>query len=260
MRLDDIAFGVFGLHDGYANAPAVLAAMRAAASRAAAESISDEVVAIHASSGMVTGVGLSKGGSIDAPVVVNAAGPYAARVARLAHLDLPIEPQRQHLFRAALPHRWATPFPMIVDPGGVHWRHDDLDAPDSVADGIVIAKTKLDEPTGENFACDESRWHNDFFPALAARVPAFKDLRLVSGWSGLYEMTADHNPVFGEHPGLKGFYVAAGFSGHGLMMSPATGKVMSEIIRTGHSQTVDVSRFSIDRFARGELAWDEAMI
>jgi glycine/D-amino acid oxidase-like deaminating enzyme len=260
LRLDDIAFGLFGRHDGYANNRRVLAAMRAAAQRAGAEYLSNEVVAFHTEKGAITGAWLVSGDSIDAPIVVDAAGPYAARVARLAGLDLAIEPQRQHLFRAALPHPWPTPFPMTIDPGGVHWRHDDLDGPENLPDGIVVAKTKLDEPAGENFACDASRWWDDFLPALVARVPAFKDLRLVEGWSGLYEMTPDHNPVFGEHPDLRGFYVAAGFSGHGLMMSPATGKVMSEIIRTGRSETVDVSRFSIDRFSRGELAWDEAMI
>lgn len=260
VRLDDIVFGVIGPKDGYANVRRVFAAMRALGERLGVERIADEVIAVHASGGRVTGVRLAGGGSIDAPVVVDAAGPYAARVARLAGLDLPIEPQRQHLFRAALPRRWPAPFPMVIDPDGVHWRHDDLDGPESVADGIVVAKTKLDEPMGENFAYDESRWWTDFLPALVNRVPAFEDLRLVNGWTGLYEMTPDHNPVFGEHPRLGGFYVASGFSGHGLMMSPATGKVMSEIIRTGAAQTVDVSRFAIDRFERGELAWDEAMI
>jgi glycine/D-amino acid oxidase-like deaminating enzyme len=260
MRLDDIIFGVFGPKDGYANVRRVFAAMRALAQREGIERIVDEVVAVHTAGGKVAGAWLSSGESIDAPVVVNAAGPYAARVAKLVWLDLPIEPQRQHLFRAALPRPWPAPFPMTIDPGGVHWRHDDVEGPESVPDGIVVAKTKLDEPTGEHFEVDESRWSGDFLPALTARVPAFKDLRLVDGWSGLYEMTPDHNPVFGVHPDMPGFYVAGGFSGHGLMMSPATGKVMSEIIRTGRSRTIDVSRFAIDRFARGELAWDEAMI
>lgn len=260
VRLDDIVFGVFGPKDGYANARRVLAAMRRAAERAGVRYIADEVVAFHSSKRAITGAWLASGESVDAPVVVDAAGPYAGRVARLAGLTLPIEPQRQHLFRAALPHRWPTMFPMTIDPDGVHWRQDDLDGPDCVADGIVVAKTKLDDPPGENFACDQSRWSDDFLPALTARVPAFKDLRLVNGWCGLYEMTPDHNPVFGEHPDLRGFFVAGGFSGHGMMMSPAAGKVMSEIIRTGRSQTIDVSRFSLDRFVRGELAWDEAMI
>jgi glycine/D-amino acid oxidase-like deaminating enzyme len=260
LRLDDIVFGVFGEKDGYANVRRVLAAMRAAAVQAGAEFITDEIVAVETARGAITGVSLARGGTVATPALVNAAGPYAARIGALAGVDLAIQPQRQHLFRAALPEPWPVPFPMTIDPDGVHWRHDDLEGPESVRDGIVIAKTKLDEPSGENFAYDESRWTDDFLPALAARVPAFDRLRLVNGWCGLYEMTPDHNPLFGEHPDLRGFYVAAGFSGHGLMMSPATGKVTAEIILSGRSRTVDVSRFAIDRFARGELAWDEAMI
>ena len=148
---------------------------------------------------------------------------------------------------------------MTIDPGGVHWRHDDpVEA--GQPDRIILAKTKLDEPDGENFVCDESRWVADFYPDLVRRVPAFKDVRLAEGWAGLYEMTPDHNPMIGEHPQLRGFFMANGFSGHGLMMAPATGKVLSELIRCGRASTVDISVLAIDRFERGELFWDEAMI
>jgi FAD-dependent oxidoreductase domain-containing protein 1 len=260
VRVDDIAFGVLGPIDGYANARRVLAAMRQAALHSKVEFLTAEVSAIRSTAGSVTGVTLTSGDLVDTGVIVNAAGAYAGRVGRLAGLTLEIEPQRQHLFRARLPHAWSKPFPMVIDPGGVHWRHDDLEGPESLPDGIVCAKTKLDEPPGENFSYDQSRWTNDFLPDLVRRVPAFSGLRLANGWPGLYEMTPDHNPLLGAHPELTGFFVAAGFSGHGLMMCPATGKVMSEIIRTGRSETVDVSRFAVDRFARGAMAWDEAMI
>src|SRR5882672_9432536 len=72
--------------------------------------------------------------------------------------------------------------------------------------------------------------------------------------------TPDHNPLLGEHPDRPGLFVAAGFSGHGLMMSPATGKVMSELIRTGRPETVDVTPLAIDRFARNAPFYDAAMI
>jgi sarcosine oxidase, subunit beta len=73
-------------------------------------------------------------------------------------------------------------------------------------------------------------------------------------------MTPDHNPVLGEHPARSGFVFAAGFSGHGLMMSPATGMIVSEMIRLGRSETFDVSLFAPDRFARGALVHDAATI
>jgi glycine/D-amino acid oxidase-like deaminating enzyme len=148
---------------------------------------------------------------------------------------------------------------MVVDPTGVHWRHDDPDH-HSELDRIVVARTKTDEPAGENFECDPGRWERDFLPTLVRRMPRFRALRLIEGWAGLYEMTPDHNPLLGEHEAVRGLFVAAGFSGHGLMMSPATGKVMSELIRLGRAETVDVSPLSPDRFAHGAPFYDGALI
>jgi FAD-dependent oxidoreductase domain-containing protein 1 len=255
----DLVFGLIGTDDGYANPKEVLQGFRAGARTAGVEYVVDEVRAIRRQGDRVRGVVLASGAEIDSPVVVNAGGPYANQVAALAGLQQPVQPVRQHLFRCDLPKLWPYRWPMTVDPGGIHWRHDDPVEPGQ-PDRIILAKTKLDEPAGENFACDESRWLADFYPDLVRRVPAFRDVRGVYGWSGLYEMTPDHNPMIGEHPELRGFFMANGFSGHGLMMAPATGKVLSELIRTGRAETVDVSDLSIDRFARGELFWDEAMI
>jgi len=259
LFVDDLVFGLIGPDDGYANPKEVLRGFRAGARAAGVEYLNDEVTAVRHERGRVTGVTLSSGERLDAPAVVNAAGPFAADVARLAGVEQPVQPVRQHLFRCDLPHPWPYRWPMTIDPGGVHWRHDDPVEPGQ-ADRIILAKTKLDEPSGENFACDESRWLADFYPDLVRRVPAFTDVRLVEGWAGLYEMTPDHNPMIGEHPRLAGFIMANGFSGHGLMMAPATGKVVSELIRCGRSETIDISELSIERFDRGELFWDEAMI
>ena len=146
---------------------------------------------------------------------------------------------RQMLFRASLPRYWSHRFPMVIDPGGVHWRHDDPIEPGE-ADRIIVAFTKWDEPIGENFSADDTRWEREFLPALLKRLPAMAPLTDVEGWAGLYEMTPDHNPVLGEHPALRGFVFANGFSGHGLMMSPATGKIVSEIVT--HRREHDVRR------------------
>ena len=86
-----------------------------------------------------------------------------------------------------------------------------------------IAKTKIDEEPGIRFDADTNRFYDEFLPDLVRRVPEFAGLGLVSGWGGLYEMTPDHNGILGGHPTIEGLYFACGFSGHGLMMSPATG-------------------------------------
>ncbi len=257
--LDDILFGVLGNEDGYANPREVLAGFRAGAEMAGAEFIHDEVTAIDHQQGQVTGVRLSSGTRVAAPVVVNAAGPWAGRVAELAGLKVPVEPMRQMLFRCTLPRRWPYRFPMLIDPGGVHWRHDDASEPGG-ADKIILAFTNWSEQPGENFAADQGRWTRDFYPALVNRVPALRDVSAVEGWAGLYEMTPDHNPVLGSHPDLSGLIFANGFSGHGLMMSPATGKIVSEIVRLGSSETFDIGIFAPDRFDRGALVHDAATI
>jgi glycine/D-amino acid oxidase-like deaminating enzyme len=259
LYLDDILFGVLGPQDGYAAPREVLRGFRTSAAHHGVEYVHDEVVGVRVSNQAVRGVELASGTTIDSPLVVNAAGPWSGLVASMAGLTVPVTRQRQMLFRASLPHHWPYRFPMVIDPGGVHWRHDDPTSPGD-PDRIIVAFTRWDEPTGENFAPAMERWEAQFLPALVRRLPQFNELGDVEGWAGLYEMTPDHNPVLGMHPALHGLIFASGFSGHGLMMSPATGKIVSEIVRTGQSRTFDISIFAPDRFERGALVHDAATI
>ena len=258
LMLDDILFGVFGPRDGYADPKGVLAGFRAGAERAGAEFVTGELTKVERTDGRVAAVRIGAT-RIETGIVVNAAGAFAAHVARTAGVELPVHAVRQQLFRCELPAPWPYRFPMVIDPSGVHWRHDDARASGGV-DRIVVAHTNVDEPEGENFTCDSSRWNRDYKPSLARRMPAFKALEPVEGWAGLYEMTPDHNAIIGEHPAVGGFFLANGFSGHGLMMAPATGKAVSDLIRTGASRTIDVSAFRIARFAHGTLLHDDALL
>ena len=259
VRLDDIRFGVFGRDDGYGEPREVLAGFRAAAAAAGAEYVTAEVVGLIRRSGRIAAVVLDSGEHVLGDAVVNAAGPFAARLGAMADIDLPIQPVRQQLFRCALPVRWPYRFPVVIDPTGVHWRHDDP-VTELEPDRLVVAYTRTNEPPGENFDCDLARWESDFRPPLVRRVPGLEPLELIEGWAGLYAMTPDHNPLLGEHPGASGLFLANGFSGHGLMIAPAVGKVLSELIRTGRADTVDVRCFDAGRFDRDELVHDEAMI
>ena len=259
LFLDDVVFGVLGPEDGYAAPREVLFAFRNAAAASSVEYVQDTVVGVTVANGAVNGVTLASGQHVSAATVVNAAGSWAGQVATLAGLSVPVTPMRQMLFRATLPIYWPYRFPMVIDPGGVHWRHDDPTA-DGQPDRIIVAFTKWDEAVGENFSPAMERWNAEFLPALVRRAPGFSGLSDVEGWAGLYEMTPDHNPVIGEHPSVRGFIFASGFSGHGLMMSPATGKIVSEIVRVGRSETFDVSIFAPDRFERGALVHDAATI
>ncbi|MGH9385380.1 MAG: NAD(P)/FAD-dependent oxidoreductase [Vicinamibacterales bacterium] len=257
--LDDIVFGVLGPEDGYANPREVLGGFRRAAAASDVEYRTDEVVGITREGHRVAGVRLASGLLISTRLVVNAAGPWAGQLAAMADLTVPVAPMRQVLFRCALPYTWPYRFPMLIDPGGVHWRHEDPIQP-SDRDAITLAFTNWNERLGENFEPDEPRWSRDFYPAMVRRLPALEKVTDVTSWAGLYEMTPDHNPVFGFHPALDGLIFANGFSGHGLMMSPATGKIVSELVRLGRSETFDIRVFAPDRFERGALVHDAATI
>ena len=234
LHCDDLRGGLFGPKDGYVDPRATLRAFRGKAEQLGATYVSDEVRKLEPGS-----------------IYVIAAGAYSGAVAKALGIEVPITPVRQQLFRCELPRPWTYEFPVVIDPGGVHWRS-------SANNEIVIAKTNPDEPPGFRFGCDLESFHNDVLPALVNRLPEFRDLKLVFGWGGLYEMTPDHNGIIDRISDR--LYIAAGFSGHGLMMSAATGKLTSELIQTGHFQTLDASVLSLGRFARGELINDEAML
>jgi glycine/D-amino acid oxidase-like deaminating enzyme len=166
---------------------------------------------------------------------------------------------RQHLFRLELEAPLESRIPMVFDPDGTHWRLDD---PRTGADAecLIIGRSRADEPAGENFECDRSRLDSEMLPTFVRRHPGLAVRSVADAWAGLYEMTPDHNALLGEHPALPGFVVAAGFSGHGLMMAPATGRAIAELIADGQSKTFDISPLAVDRFERGQPFVDGALV
>jgi glycine/D-amino acid oxidase-like deaminating enzyme len=177
LMLDDIRFGLFGPEDGYANPREVLFGLRAAALAAGAEYVDDEVVEIDTRGGRVIGVTLADGGFVSAPIVVNAAGALAGRVARLAHLDVPVEPVRQLLFRCTLPRgprdfRWSSIRAACTG-------SDDALVPGD-PDRIILAFTKWDEDR-QNLTCDGVRWENEFYPARAPPATAVASRTCTAG-------------------------------------------------------------------------------
>jgi FAD-dependent oxidoreductase domain-containing protein 1 len=253
LRCDDVVGAVFGRKDGYLDPRKVLRFLKDNAEKAGADFIADEVKRIDISRGAIKSAHLSNSGRMETDRIVIASGAYSGALGEIAGVRLPVTPVRQQLFRCELPRPWTYEFPMTIDPGGVHWRSYGENE-------IKIAKTRPDEPPGIRFGGDIDRFHSEILPDLVRRVPEFEGLKLIFGWGGLYEMTPDQNGIIDQHPAISGLYFACGFSGHGLMTSPATGKVMSELIRTGRFETIDASPFSYARFERNELFFDEATI
>ena len=262
IAMHDVRFGLFGPEDGYLDPREVLSGFHAMARAAGVEFVHGSATAIDRSGRRVAGLCVQTAQGpreISTSVVVNAAGASAAAVGEAAGVPLPIEPVRQQLFRLSLEERFPSRLPMLFDPDGTHWRIDDART-SADEECLIIGRSNAHEPVGENFECDHSRLDTELLPTFLRRHPDMRVKSVVSGWAGLYEMTPDHNALVGEHPDLPGFVVAAGFSGHGLMMAPATGLAVAELIADGRATTFDVTPLAPDRFARGQLFVDGALV
>jgi sarcosine oxidase subunit beta len=193
-------------------------------------------------------------GSVSARKVVNCAGPWAAGVAKLSGIDLPVEPLRRMLVPSEPFDEFPHTAPMIVDmSNGFHFRPEGR--------GFLLAWNDPEEKPG--FKTDfDAAFVEKILTRAAARVPCFANLPVnpQRAWAGLYEMTPDHHPILGEAPSVPGFFLANGFSGHGVMHAPATGKILSDLILTGKTDLIDASLLNLTRFARGRLIHETAVL
>jgi len=201
----------------------------------------------------ILGVMTSRG-FVSTRIVVNAAGPWAAQVARLAGVDLPLQPLRRQLVPTepfdGLPQR----FPMVIDMStGFHFRRE--------GKGILLAWNDPDETPGFKTEFDHA-FVEKILTRAAARVPCLAEAEVNPrrAWAGLYEMTPDHHAIIGESPSVAGLYFVNGFSGHGVMHSPASGRITADLILHGHSDLIDASQLSISRFATGQLLEETAVL
>ena len=107
-----------------------------------------------------------------------------------------------------------------------------------------------------------TRPSSDILTRTADRVPIFENVEVnpKRAWAGLYEMTPDHHPILGESPDVPGFFFANGFSGHGVMHSPATGKILSDLILTGKTDLIEASLLNFSRFAEGRMIHETAVL
>jgi sarcosine oxidase, subunit beta len=186
--------------------------------------------------------------------VVNCAGAWAAEVARFAGIDLPVEPLRRMLVPSEPFDEFPHSAPMIIDmSNGFHFRPE--------ARGFLLAWNDPEETPGFKTDFDQG-FIEKILTRAADRVPCFANLPVnpKRAWAGLYEMTPDHHPILGEAPGAPGFFLANGFSGHGVMHAPATGKILSDLILKGKTDLIDAPLLSFSRFAAGRLIHETAIL
>jgi FAD-dependent oxidoreductase domain-containing protein 1 len=213
--------------------------------------VKDTVTGI-ARRGAIERVVLASGTEIRCGALVNAAGPWAGVLAKLADIDLPVEPRKRYVY--VVDSRRATEAmrrgPLTVDVGGVWFR------PEGRNFICGVSPDGDDEPPAENLDhIDYAPFETVVWPTLAARVPAFEEAKVLNAWAGFYDYnTLDQNAIIGRHPEIENFYLANGFSGHGLQQAAGAGRAIAELVVHGRFQTIDLSRFGYERIvARAPL-------
>ncbi|MFC1725724.1 NAD(P)/FAD-dependent oxidoreductase [candidate division KSB1 bacterium] len=250
---ENVIGGYFSPDDCYLDAFSFLMGYKKKSQFMGVDFIGDRVINIISGRGRVEGVKLGSGDDISAKFVVNCAGAWAADVARTAGVEIPVIPVIRQVFVLDPMIKPENPFPLTVLPSGLYFRTE--------TGGLIICgKSMPEDRTGFDFTWDQSRFFENLWPELAEFVPAFDRLRLVRGWAGLYAVnTFDGNAILGECPDVKGFYLAAGFSGHGLQQAPAVGRYISELI-TGKKVSLDLSVFHINRIYENKPLDESALV
>ncbi|MEW6287138.1 MAG: FAD-dependent oxidoreductase [Chloroflexota bacterium] len=244
LRFDDALAGTFHQKDGLVDPNSVVMGYIGAAQKRGVRTFTaTEVTGIRVRGGKVEGVETSRG-VIQTRTVVNAAGAWAGQIGQMAGVSLPIQPIRRQMFTttplAAIP----ADFPFVIDFAQSLYFHRE-------GEGLLIGMSNPHETPGFNQSVDEA-WELTNLEAALARMPLLERARRAAHWAGLYEVTPDAHPIYGKTP-VEGFLVCAGFSGHGFMHGPVSGKLMSELILDGAFSTVDVSMLDLARFEQGRL-------
>lgn len=254
LRSDDIVGGSFCSTDGFVDPYSVMNGFMLKASDQGARIVRDtEVTGIRRDGDGVAGVETNNG-FVSTRTVVNAAGPWAAGVAKLAGVDLPVEPLRRMLVPTEPFDRISHEAPMVIDMStGFHFRPEGL--------GLLMAWNDPDETPGFKTAVDRA-FIEKILTHAVSRVPCMEEMEVnpSRAWAGLYEMSPDHHAILGPAPGVRGFYLANGFSGHGVMHSPATGRILADLILQGHSDVTDTKALGLERFAEGRLLEETAVL
>ena len=255
VRSDDILGGSFCSTDGFVDPYSVMNGfMASAVEHGATLWKKTEITAITTDQQGAFRVETTRG-PVSTRTVVNAAGAWSAQIAKFVGVDLPVEPLRRMLVPSEPFSDFPHTSPMVIDMStGFHFRPEGR--------GFLLAWNDPDETPG---------YKTDFEPSFiekilihaADRVPVFENLPInpKRAWAGLYEMTPDHHCILGPVVVVPGFFLANGFSGHGVMHSPATGKILADLILQGETNVVDdVSVLAFERFAKGELLHETAVL
>jgi sarcosine oxidase, subunit beta len=253
MIADDIIGGAYCPTDGFVDPYGVMTGFAKRARELGVRIwLNTAVTGINVENGAVTGVSTTQG-EVSTRNVVNAAGPWAAGVAETAGVELPVTPLRRQIVKTQRCDFLPAKFPMMIDMStGFHFRRE--------GEAILMAWPDDEETYGF-----KTTFTHDFLEKVLTRavdrVPQFADLPVnpKQCWAGMYEVSPDHHAIIGPAPGVKGLFFANGFSGHGVMHSPASGRITADLI-LGRQSFIDPAPLGIERFAEGRLLEETAVL
>lgn len=251
---DDIIGGSYCPTDGFVDPHSVLTGFaKSARERGVRLELETEVTGLIVEGGRIRGVRTSRG-EIATEKVVNAAGPWAASLAAMAGAELPVTPLRRQIVKTQRCDFLPARFPMLIDmSSGFHFRRE--------GDAILMAWPDDEETYGFKTAFTPE-FIEKILTHAVKRVPQFADLAVNPHqcWAGMYEVSPDHHAIIGEDPRVKGLFYANGFSGHGVMHSPASGRMTADLVLHGSCEVLDATPLGVERFAEGRLLEETAVL
>ena len=255
-NVDDITAGNHNTaNEGYFDGGTIFDWCKRVAQEKGAEYVQNEVVTINRQANRIHSVTLASGETLSCGLLVNCTGPRGAHTARMAGIDLPVEPRKRYSFIFDAEQPLERDLPLTIDPSGVHMRSEGR---------YYLAGCPPDDDAPvayDDFKQDHSIWQEKVWPILAARVPKFEAIKLINSWAGHYDYnTFDQNAIIGPHHEVENFLFANGFSGHGLQQSMAIGRGLAEFITYGAYRSIDLSPFTYKRIAEGNPLVEKAVI
>lgn len=258
-NVDDIVLGSINTVDeGYWDGTAVFDWWRRQSKERGVEYVSNEVVAMtkNASGTKVESVTLKSGEVISCGKVLNATGPRAAHTAKIAGIEIPVEPRKRFSWIFAAEEPLDQDLPLTIDPSGVHVRENGGGTYQCGGHSDIDPAVDFDD-----FVMDFDIWENHVWPILATRIPQFEAIKVQNEWAGHYAYnTFDHNAVLGPHTQVENFFFLNGFSGHGLQQSPAMGRGAAEMLIYGEYKTLDMTPFNYARIPNNNPIIEKAVI
>lgn len=257
--VDDLVVGSINLKDeGYWDGGTVFDWWRRSAQDRGVEYVSNEVLSMtqNTASNLVESVTLASGEVISCGQVVNASGPRAARTAKMAGLDVPVEPRKRFTWIFSAEQPLGQDLPLTIDPTGVHFRQD---GPKTYLAGCPADPDPAVDY--DDFNMDHGRWENHVWPIIASRIPQFEAIKVITEWAGHYAFnTFDQNAIMGPHTDVSNFIFLNGFSGHGLQQSPAMGRGTAEWLTYGEYRSLDLTSYNYARIPENRPIIEKAVI